>query len=61
MKLTFYLVVILIVTLILYVGVLPAMISAKDTMSVLGGIAIIVFYPVCLYRIFKLLIRKYFP
>lgn len=59
MKLAFYLVVTLIVTLILYVGVLPAMISAKDTMSVLGGIVITIFYPVCLYRIFKPLIRKY--
>lgn len=59
MKLAFYLVVTLIITLILYVGLLPAMISAKDTVSVLGAIAIAVFYPVCLYRIFKPLIRKY--
>lgn len=60
MKFAFYLVVAFIITIIFYVGLLPSMISARDTMSVLGGIAIAVFYPVCLYRIFKPLIRKHF-
>ena len=59
MKLTIYIVIAIILSIVLYVGILPAAISAKDTIAVLAGIAAALIYPVIVIRVFKRLLRKH--